>query len=158
MLLALNHMHSKKILHRDVKTLNVFLTSTNPSTVDVKLGDVGVARVRLVSVRARCIHTHTRTHTFGRLSPKTYKDEQLTPLPQILSTQSMAKTIVGTPYYLVGTEEGAVLHSSNKAHHLAIAAFFVVARALRGQAIQCQVRRLGTRGGAVRVLHSTTPI
>jgi serine/threonine protein kinase len=59
MLLALHHMHSKKILHRDVKTLNVFLTSTDPSTVDVKLGDVGVARVRRSlqgPVHARATH------------------------------------------------------------------------------------------------------
>lgn len=58
-LLGLNHMHSRKILHRDIKTLNVFL---NEET-DVKLGDMGVAK--------------------------------------ILSTNTnMAKTIVGTPYYL----------------------------------------------------------
>ena len=58
-LLGLNHMHSRKILHRDIKTLNVFLSEN----VDVKLGDMGVAK--------------------------------------ILSTNTnMAKTIVGTPYYL----------------------------------------------------------
>jgi NIMA (never in mitosis gene a)-related kinase len=58
-LLGLNHMHSRKILHRDIKTLNVFLSEN----IDVKLGDMGVAK--------------------------------------ILSTNTnMAKTIVGTPYYL----------------------------------------------------------
>ena len=41
-LLGLNHMHSKKILHRDIKTLNVFLDDG----LNVKLGDMGVAKVR----------------------------------------------------------------------------------------------------------------
>ena len=41
MLLGLNHMHSKKILHRDFKALNVFLDSQ----LNVKLGDMGVAKV-----------------------------------------------------------------------------------------------------------------
>lgn len=40
-LLGLNHMHSKKILHRDIKTLNVFLDDN----LNVKLGDMGVAKV-----------------------------------------------------------------------------------------------------------------
>ncbi len=35
-------MHSKKILHRDIKTLNVFLDDD----LNVKLGDMGVAKVR----------------------------------------------------------------------------------------------------------------
>lgn len=34
-------MHSKKILHRDIKTLNVFLDDN----LNVKLGDMGVAKV-----------------------------------------------------------------------------------------------------------------
>jgi serine/threonine protein kinase len=40
-LMGLNHMHSKKILHRDIKTLNVFLDEN----LNVKLGDMGVAKV-----------------------------------------------------------------------------------------------------------------
>ncbi|PNG99474.1 Serine/threonine-protein kinase Nek1, partial [Tetrabaena socialis] len=40
-LLGLNHMHSKKILHRDIKTLNVFLDEE----LNVKLGDMGVAKI-----------------------------------------------------------------------------------------------------------------
>ncbi|KAL6749037.1 NIMA-related kinase 4 [Haematococcus lacustris] len=40
-LLGLNHMHSKKILHRDIKTLNVFLDES----MNVKLGDMGVAKI-----------------------------------------------------------------------------------------------------------------
>jgi serine/threonine protein kinase len=42
MLLGLHHMHSRKVLHRDMKTLNTFLDQT----LNVKLGDLGVAKVR----------------------------------------------------------------------------------------------------------------
>ncbi|KAG1671969.1 hypothetical protein FOA52_013341 [Chlamydomonas sp. UWO 241] len=40
-LMGLNHMHSRKILHRDIKTLNVFLDDG----LNVKLGDMGVAKI-----------------------------------------------------------------------------------------------------------------
>jgi NIMA (never in mitosis gene a)-related kinase len=39
--LALKHIHSRKILHRDLKTQNIFLTSKG----EVKIGDFGIARV-----------------------------------------------------------------------------------------------------------------
>uniref|UniRef100_A0A0D3IE25 non-specific serine/threonine protein kinase n=1 Tax=Emiliania huxleyi (strain CCMP1516) TaxID=280463 RepID=A0A0D3IE25_EMIH1 len=59
MALALQYLHSKRILHRDLKTANVFLTALGI----VKLGDFGVSRV-------------------------------------LSATTELAKTFVGTPYYL----------------------------------------------------------
>ena len=41
MLLAVKHCHEKKILHRDLKCGNVFLTKSGV----VKIGDFGIARV-----------------------------------------------------------------------------------------------------------------
>lgn len=38
--LAIRHCHTRNIIHRDIKTKNIFLTSTNV----VKLGDFGIAR------------------------------------------------------------------------------------------------------------------
>lgn len=38
-LLGLNHMHKRKVLHRDVKTLNIFLDES----LNVKIGDMGVS-------------------------------------------------------------------------------------------------------------------
>jgi serine/threonine protein kinase len=53
MLLGLNYMHARKTLHRDLKTLNVFLDEK----LNVRLGDLGVAKVCWrVKQRRRCMH------------------------------------------------------------------------------------------------------
>ncbi|XP_043086438.1 serine/threonine-protein kinase Nek5 isoform X2 [Puntigrus tetrazona] len=58
--LGLKHIHDRKILHRDIKAQNVFLTQGG---LKVKLGDFGIARM-------------------------------------LNSTMELARTCVGTPYYL----------------------------------------------------------
>ncbi|XP_038057121.1 serine/threonine-protein kinase Nek1-like isoform X3 [Patiria miniata] len=57
--LAIKHVHDRKILHRDIKSQNIFLTKKGI----VKLGDFGIARV-------------------------------------LNSTVELARTCIGTPYYL----------------------------------------------------------
>jgi len=53
--LALKHVHDRKILHRDLKTQNVFLTVEGM----VKLGDFGVSRVleRTMDFASTCVGT-----------------------------------------------------------------------------------------------------
>uniref|UniRef100_A0A667XPU7 non-specific serine/threonine protein kinase n=1 Tax=Myripristis murdjan TaxID=586833 RepID=A0A667XPU7_9TELE len=58
--LGLKHIHDRKILHRDIKTQNIFLTSGG---MKAKLGDFGIARM-------------------------------------LNNTMELARTCVGTPYYL----------------------------------------------------------
>lgn len=41
LLLFLQYLHERNILHRDLKTQNIFLTKTNI----IKVGDLGIARV-----------------------------------------------------------------------------------------------------------------
>ncbi len=41
MALAIKHIHDRKILHRDLKTQNIFMTQTG----QIKIGDFGIARV-----------------------------------------------------------------------------------------------------------------
>lgn len=55
--LALKHIHDRKVLHRDLKSQNVFLTSNRRI---VKLGDFGIARV-LTSTRELARTQRSRT-------------------------------------------------------------------------------------------------
>jgi len=41
MALAIKHIHDRRILHRDLKTQNIFMTNTG----EIKIGDFGIARV-----------------------------------------------------------------------------------------------------------------
>jgi len=62
-ILALHALHEKKILHRDLKTQNIFLTGNRDDALAAKLGDFGISRV-------------------------------------LSSTTELAKTQIGTPFYM----------------------------------------------------------
>ena len=66
-LLALNYLHSKKIVHRDIKTLNIFLTESG----DVMVGDLGVAR----AMSDNTDFCRTRLGTPYYLSPELCEDK-----------------------------------------------------------------------------------
>jgi NIMA (never in mitosis gene a)-related kinase len=65
--LAMKHVHDKKILHRDLKSQNIFLTKRGL----VKLGDFGIARV-LSNTKSKA---KTVVGTPYYLSPEIIKSE-----------------------------------------------------------------------------------
>jgi serine/threonine protein kinase len=69
MLLGLAHMHARKVLHRDIKSPNVFLDADG----NVRLGDLGVAKVRSLMRLQRLLSrlqlrvARLRLHQHGQL-------------------------------------------------------------------------------------------
>jgi serine/threonine protein kinase len=57
MLLALQHVHSHDVLHRDLKSQNIFLTKEG----FIKLGDFGIARWGWGNLYLRLQHKIMRT-------------------------------------------------------------------------------------------------
>jgi len=72
--LALKYVHDRKILHRDLKTQNIFLTAKG----DIKIGDFGIGN--LISPLS-----HPTDSNIARVLQDTY---------------DCAQTAIGTPYYL----------------------------------------------------------
>ena len=64
---ALQHVHAHRVLHRDLKTQNVFLTSAG----EIKLGDFGISRA--LSTRTNLAETMCGTPYY--LSPELVKGE-----------------------------------------------------------------------------------
>ncbi len=61
MCVGLNYIHKSKILHRDIKTMNIFITQED----DIRIGDLGVAKI--LSQTANSAHTMVGTPFY--LSP-----------------------------------------------------------------------------------------
>jgi NIMA (never in mitosis gene a)-related kinase len=52
LVLAMKHVHDRKILHRDLKSQNIFLLNKESGKPMVKLGDFGVSRVSTKRIAA----------------------------------------------------------------------------------------------------------
>jgi NIMA (never in mitosis gene a)-related kinase len=68
--LALDNIHGRKILHRDIKSQNVFLTKDNT----VKLGDFGISKV----LESTCDHAMTVQGTPYYMSPEVCQNKPYT--------------------------------------------------------------------------------
>lgn len=67
---ALRYIHSLRVLHRDIKSSNVFLTATNC----VKLGDFGISKVLQGTVEAAMTVVGTPYY----MSPEVYQNKPYT--------------------------------------------------------------------------------
>jgi NIMA (never in mitosis gene a)-related kinase 1/4/5 len=68
--MALEYIHSKKILHRDIKASNIFLTGNNT----VKLGDFGISRL----LENTCDAANTVVGTPYYMSPEVWENKPYT--------------------------------------------------------------------------------
>ena len=60
---ALQHMHEKHVLHRDLKAANVFLTDDGSADGSVKLGDFGISKACSTPTRVHPLHFCPLPHT-----------------------------------------------------------------------------------------------
>lgn len=70
MLMALEHIHRSQIVHRDIKSSNIFLTSCG----SIKIGDFGIAKVLTQTIQT----TNTLVGTPNYLSPEVCENKPYT--------------------------------------------------------------------------------
>jgi serine/threonine protein kinase len=84
MSMALHYVHSKGILHRDLKSQNIFLSHGH-----AKLGDFGIRQeCSTVPSRRRTLSDHHRLHPSSGI------------VKVLDGSVTSAHTVIGTPYYL----------------------------------------------------------
>jgi len=68
--LSLEYVHARRVIHRDIKTQNVFLTGNNT----VKIGDFGISKV----LETTCQNANTVVGTPYYMAPEACKSEPYT--------------------------------------------------------------------------------
>lgn len=70
MCLGIKYLHDNNVIHRDIKTANIFLTKDN----DIKLGDVGIIKI----LKKTNNYAYTNIGTPYYMSPELYKHKRYT--------------------------------------------------------------------------------
>ena len=78
--MALEYMHRQRVMHRDVKPSNIFVTESG----SVKLGDLGLSRV----LSSQTLQVHTMVGTPCYMSPEAIRGQVLYCLNGVLFLQS----------------------------------------------------------------------
>jgi serine/threonine protein kinase len=126
---ALQHMHGQKVLHRDIKSLNVFLGDKGV----VKMGDLGVAKV--LSTQTNFAQTVVGVR------------------PRLFQAAVCCPALGGTAALRVRQSRSR----AEQKQRLRADAVLPVAGALLGAAVQRPLGHLGARRCALRVLHWPAP-
>ena len=66
--LGIQYLHNNNVIHRDIKTANIFLTKDN----DIKLGDVGIVKI----LKSTNNYAYTNIGTPYYMSPELYKNRR----------------------------------------------------------------------------------
>jgi hypothetical protein len=113
--LGLQYIHSKRILHRDIKTLNIFLAADQ----SIRIGDFGVAKILGKSQFA-----HTLIGTPYYLSPELLQDLPYNEKTDIWALGVCLYELCTLKYPFDAKNQGALVLKIVKGHYLPIAASY----------------------------------
>jgi NIMA (never in mitosis gene a)-related kinase len=101
MCLGLNYLHMHKILHRDVKTINMFLDKNN----GIKIGDLGVAK--MLNQTANMAHTVVGTPYY--LSPELCEEKPYNHKSDVWSLGCVLYELCTYRHPFEATNQGALI-------------------------------------------------